>query len=149
MSSIQPNTVYLAAFKGKGNLFNWLIRRRSKSIYSHCEVYIDGMVMSTNWGESVRARRIVNQYNWDLFAVPTVATSQVLNHFQQTKGARYDYVGAVLGAGFGMNLQSTSRYHCAEWCARALGLSSGYKNTPQDVLTAALAKLSAIRQPWP
>ena len=40
-------SVALALYKGKGELANSLIRWKSKSIYSHCELVVDGWMYSS------------------------------------------------------------------------------------------------------
>jgi hypothetical protein len=146
MNTLKPNMVYLAVYKGPGNFFDWLIRKRSKSAYSHCEIFLDGVAMSTQWGECVRTARIMDAAHWDFFEVPSVLSSQIYDHYWRTRGMRYDYVGAVLGLGLSLRVESKHRYHCAEWCSAALGLSTGYNTFPQDVVND-LAKLGASTTP--
>ena len=124
-------TVQIAFFKGsKNSVFDWLIRWRTQSQVSHCEIVIDGQMYSSYPGKGVRKAVFVNTPDWVVMDLPAVDPKQVLDFFEKTIGMRYDWIAVILGQSFYIDLENTNRYFCSEWCAEALGFPQAWRFTP-------------------
>lgn len=134
----------LALYKGHGDLFDTLIRLRTGSIYSHCELVINGCCYSSSPRDGgVRAKQIdLDSGNWDLIEIDDRRAGLVLSFFELTQGAKYDWTGAVIGRGLGVRIESRSRWFCSEWCAAALGLEKAWRFTPARLFAAILPQIS-------
>ena len=68
---------------------------------------------------------------WDLLEIRDVdAYNKVWALFQQTRGAKYDYCGALGLVLFVFMRQSAQRWFCSEWCAAALGMVEPERFSP-------------------
>ncbi|EMO9523727.1 hypothetical protein RJ634_006313, partial [Pseudomonas aeruginosa] len=91
--------IYLAAYKGKGKLFNRLIRLWTRSKYSHCELVMpDGRWLSASAMDGgVREKRIeLDIEHWDLFPVPWANLARIEGLFARHEGKGYDWLGIFL-----------------------------------------------------
>lgn len=116
--------IYLALYKGRGQLFNALIRAWTGSTYSHCELVMpDGRWLSASAMDGgVRAKRIAqNPDHWELIPVPWANAKLIERVFDQHKGKGYDWAGIFLSQLLGSGLHSHRRMFCSEFCAVALG----------------------------
>lgn len=132
--------VMIAFYKKPGHLTNAIIRWRTQSQYSHCELVMNGLCYSAaGWDGGVR-RKAVNLADggWDLVDVPWADERAAMEFFGRTLGHGYDYVGAIVGGGLHVGIEDRSRWFCSEWCAAALGMDEPWRFTPAD-LAAALA----------
>jgi hypothetical protein len=128
--------VKLALYKKRGNWINWLIRWRTHSPYSHCELVVDGWCYSSSGRDGgVRAKQIDLSEGWDVVDVPWawVNKQDVLDFFAVTSGCRYDYLGVIVGAVFGTKTNKRNRWFCSEWCAEALGMAEPWRWTPASL----------------
>lgn len=156
---IMVNRIYLAFYKGnrsgngfevwKSRLSDWLIRRLTKGKYSHCEIVIErrqwlsgnhydhetiyDCYSSSIRDGGVRCKQIdVNNEKWDLIPLYGVPESQIKTYFEQTKGQKYDWCGA-LGVVFGIN-QHRNQFFCSEWCFNGLKQNDdGWRFSPNDL----------------
>ena len=113
--------VILAAYKGKGNLGDKLIRAFTNSPYSHCEILIDKSIYSSSQYEnSVRKTRINTPSNWDYIIIPDVNKNDVLKFYEETKGNFYDYVAILFSYMIPLGLHINNWWVCSEWCHEAL-----------------------------
>ncbi|AIL33093.1 hypothetical protein [Basilea psittacipulmonis] len=138
--------VYLALYKGHRNgkslyayycrFFDWLTRKVTKGIYSHCELAVDNEGRYECFSSSVRdkgvRRTVINlgDGKWDLIPV-NIAPSEVLRFFDKTKKYPYDFWGAL-----GVILKSrqdSNKYFCSEWVGECLGLSESWRFSPNDL----------------
>lgn len=126
--------IYLALYKGRGRLFNRLIRLWTGSIYSHCELVMpDGRWLSASAMDGgVRARRIEqNPEHWELIPVPWANARLIETVFDRHEGAGYDWAGIFLSQLLASGLHSDRRMFCSEFCAVALGFHrSGQRFSP-------------------
>lgn len=126
-------TVYVASYKGKGKLFNKLLRWLDISPYSHTELALqlnpDGTWLccsSSMMDGGVRFKAIdIHSGNWDLieFQVSDEQYSAMLDFcakkvLQQVK---YDCLG-MLGAGFIGLRQNKKKEFCNEFVGNAMAL---------------------------
>ncbi|MDG6881060.1 Uncharacterised protein [Phocoenobacter uteri] len=132
-------TIYLALYKGKGELVDKAIRFFTKGRYSHCELAIakkDGFLSysSSPRDNGVRCKFIkkFDRLKWDLVALENVTEQQILDYFQQTKGKKYDWLGAI-GVCLGLS-QNRNRYFCSEWCFNVIfGSDEGWRFSPNQL----------------
>lgn len=159
--------VYLALYKGKktgrkptallARLNDWLIRKLTKGIYSHCEIVIKRRELIGNYDYDVvydcysssprdggvRMKQFTpSPDKWDLIELNGVSVKHIDDLYQCTKGKQYDWLGA-LGVVF-KNCQNPQKYFCSEWVATALGLNEPWRFSPNDL--GAVAKLLAERR---
>lgn len=116
--------IYLAAYKGKGKLFNRLIRLWTRSHYSHCELVMpDGRWLSASAMDGgVRTKRIAfNAEHWDLIPVAWADSKRIEQVFTHHFGKGYDWLGILLSQFLPIGIDSRQRMFCSEFCAAALG----------------------------
>ncbi|ERI52170.1 hypothetical protein N878_01175 [Pseudomonas sp. EGD-AK9] len=119
--------IYLALYKGKGRLFNRLIRLWTRSRYSHCEIVMpDGRWLSASAMDGgVRAKYIeLNLAHWDLIPLPWANTNRIAHLFRQHAGKGYDWAGIFFSQLLASGLHSRRRMFCSEFCAAALGFDT-------------------------
>lgn len=145
------SNVYVAFYKHKRPLNSWknicfrlfdeIIRLATYGKYSHCEVVIpnfeqDGDLLfecysASNMDGGVRLKLMpLPKERWDLVKV-NVNSDLVRLYFKQTKGLKYDMLGAigvVLPVG-----ENKHKYFCSEWCAGAIGLADPHKFSPNSL----------------
>ena len=112
--------VQLAFYKAKGDWVDWLIRKWTKSIYSHCEVVIgDEWFSSSPRDGGVRSMRMesYNAEHWDIIDYPGVSTIDVFDLFRKTKGSKYDFIGILFSQVLPIGLHSSTKWYCSEWAA--------------------------------
>lgn len=116
--------IFLALYKGKGQLFNALIRAWTGSIYSHCELVMpDGRWLSASAMDGgVRVKRIdYKPEHWELIPVPWANARLIESVFDRHEGGGYDWAGIFLSQLLGSGRHSARRMFCSEFCAVALG----------------------------
>lgn len=121
----------LALYKGKGLVGNALIRWWTRSIYSHCELVIDGISYSSSLMDGgVRAKRIDHTpAHWDFVELPWADKLAVLTLYDQTKGEPYGWLDLLWRQV--LNRPGDARgWFCSEWCAAALGLPNPQLYSP-------------------
>lgn len=125
--------IYLAAYKGKGKLFNRLIRLWTRSRYSHCELVMpDGRWLSASAMDGgVRAKHIeLNLEHWDLFPLPWASESRIKVVFASHRGKGYDWLGVFLSQLLPVAIDDRLRMFCSEFCAAALGFQEAQRYSP-------------------
>lgn len=138
--------VKLALYKKAGTWINRVIRWRTQSAYSHCELVIGGRCYSSSGrDDGVRGKLInINDGGWDVIELPWVDAQDVLAFYEQTQYDDYDYLGAILGRAGDVKLEDREAWFCSEWCAAAIGFSEAWRFTPAT-LAAALAPWLNVR----
>ncbi len=129
-------TVQLAMYKGKGNLFNTLIRWWTNSKYSHCELVVDGLCYSSSgMDKGVRCKEIdLNSGNWDLIDLDWVDGNQVIDYFKLTDHYNYGYIGLITAQVFNRGNGQSEAPFCSEWCADACGIPNACSLSPNTLL---------------
>ena len=142
--------VYLALYKGRKRgktprelwqrLMDWAVRAATRGQYSHCEIVVKHSFADDYHCYSASARdggvrsktMPLPPDKWDLIPIRDVdAYDKVWALFQATRGAKYDYCGAL-----GLVLpirQARQRWFCSEWCAKALGAEQPEKFSPNEL----------------
>ena len=140
---MQKNNYYVVFYKGKqpwtepkNKLVDFLIRKFTKSKYSHCEIAIqtkdsDGyLCFSSSFRDGgVRAKVIkLKEHHWDFIKVD-VDEDKLYEFFDNTVGMKYDLLGC-LGILSNKIKHKKNEYFCSEWCAEVLGYENPEKMTP-------------------
>ena len=158
--------VYLALYKGRKRgktpreqwqrLMDWAVRWATNGQYSHCEIAVkhsfadDYHCYSASLRDGgVRSKTMPSPADkWDLLEIRDVdAYDKVWALFQQTRGAKYDYCGAL-----GLVLpirQARQRWFCSEWCAKALELGQPEKFSPNRLahcLAGGIRNIGGVRR---
>ncbi|MBD9483913.1 hypothetical protein IB229_13080 [Pseudomonas sp. PDM14] len=139
--------IYLALYKGKGKLFNRLIRLWTRSKYSHCELVMpDGRWLSASAMDGgVRAKRIdLDLAHWDLIPLPWANAAHIEGLFQRHQGKGYDWVGILLSQVVPIAIQSPARMFCSEFCAAALGLQASASRFSPMLLGEVVQRINAL-----
>jgi hypothetical protein len=132
--------IYLALYKGRGTLFNRLIRLWTRSKYSHCELVLaDGRWLSASAMDGgVRAKHIeLNLEHWDLIPLRWADYRQIARVFRATAGAGYDFFGLFGSQLLPVGLHSRRRWFCSEFCAAALGFPMPQRYSPAQLAEVA------------
>lgn len=116
--------VELALYCGRGQLGNALIRWWTGSIYSHCELVVDGLCYSSSVMDGgVRCKQIdLDPAKWHRIALPFADGEAIRRYFAETDAYRYGWWGLVASQVFNRNRPEHRAPFCSEWCANALGL---------------------------
>lgn len=142
------NGVYLALYKGRkkgknltallSRFSDWLTRKLTKGEYSHSEVAIVNNGRTFCYSSSIRDGGVrkkemtLDSEKWDLIKLERVSESQVRLYFEKTKGAKYDWWGAI-GIVCGIR-QKRSKFFCSEWCFNAIkGGDQGWRFSPNEL----------------
>ena len=142
--------VYLALYKGRKQgtspkelaqrLMDWAVRWATRGQYSHCEIAVKHSFADDYHCYSASARdggvrsktMPLTPDKWDLIPIRDAeAYDRVLALYQSTRGAKYDFGGA-LGVVLPIR-QAVQRWFCSEWCAHALGLGQPEKFSPSNL----------------
>lgn len=152
--------VYLALYKGKKDgrginpflirLRDGFMRKITRGKYSHCEIAIE----TENSGEyrcfsssirdgGVRMKVIpLPSEKWDLTPVPSHVAMCATKLFNQTKGRKYDYMGAI-GLYLGISHEK-KRWFCSEWCGAALNINEAWRFDPNGLAAIVNQKHNGV-----
>ncbi|MCQ4242870.1 hypothetical protein [Stutzerimonas stutzeri] len=125
--------IYLALYKGRGTLFNRLVRLWTRSKYSHCELILaDGRWLSASAMDGgVRAKRIVlDLEHWYLIPVPWADARLIQQLYEQHQGEGYDWLGLFGSQLLPLTIDNRRRMFCSEFCAAALGFPMAQRYSP-------------------
>lgn len=138
----------IAFYKGSYKWYSKIVKKFTRSNFSHCEFYYNGQLIGIS-GDISNVRKksqILNKDKWELYEI-SVHPTTVESFYNKTKGCKYDWLGIVLGLFFNFRIGSKTRYTCSEWVAECLDseLDCFYpKNyitiTPQDIYELVLKK---------
>jgi len=136
--------VRLAMYKGKGHFNNAIIRWWTKSIYSHCELVLDGDIgySSSMRDGGVRGKSIdFNPEHWDFIELPFANAWNILEHFRETRGRPYGLIDLFWSQFFNRPNRDKGDF-CSEWCAAALGLPNPSSYSPQSLYDHCVSLLA-------
>lgn len=125
----------LALYKGKGLPGNAITRFWTKSIYSHCELVIDGHCYSASFMDGgVRKKRInLNSGRWDVFDIPWADEEHALDFFEKTQGSKYDWLGIFGSQMLNRRSQHDHRFFCSEWVGDAVKIPTPEIHSPHTI----------------
>jgi hypothetical protein len=126
----------LAFYVGKGNLIDRIIRWRTKSKYSHVELIFNCIpggdrseVYNNLWFSSsprdggVRMKTInPKKKSWEFVKIPSTIEeeSECFEKALEIEKRKYDFIGAILGAGLKIRVENPRRFFCCEAAVYAL-----------------------------
>ena len=124
--------VQLALRKNDTRIGARLIQLWTGSIYSHCELVVDGVCYSSSvMDKGVRAKVIdLDPAKWDFIELPWADPKQIKDYFEQTDGHTYGWLSLIKSQVFNRNLSIEDSQFCSEWCANALGLPNAVSLSP-------------------
>jgi len=128
----------LAMYKGpaKGffnNLGRLAVCLFTRSKYSHCEIYINGIGYSSSFHDGGVRSKPINIYDgtWDTFEIQGDSES-VKKWFKDHDQQPYDW-GGIFRFVIPFIPQYDNRWFCNEACGEALGIKDSYKYTPEKL----------------
>lgn len=129
-------TVQLALRKRDTRIAARVIQWWTGSIYSHCELVIDGWCYSSSAMDGgVRRKRIdLDPEKWDVAPLPWADDQRALDYFTATDHHRYGWAGLVLSQLLNLNRSIDKAQFCSQWCAAALGLPSPATYSPRTLV---------------
>lgn len=114
----------LAFYKGKGNIYDKLIRFWTDGPYSHVELVINDVCYSSSPRDGgVRKKQInLKSGNWDVFDLDSnqYQEAEIIRFVEGEieKGAKYDWMGIFFGQFIRfLNLQDPNKWFCSEFCS--------------------------------
>jgi hypothetical protein len=130
-------TFRIAFYKGKGRLFDNLIRWWERGPYSHCElVFSDGATASSTVKNGVRiTRRVMHENDWDFIELPAHLEIRARQWFTEHEGKAYDYLGDIRFI-FDFLSASRDKWFCSRACADALGIKEAWRYGPNTLASA-------------
>jgi hypothetical protein len=125
-------TVQLALRKGDTRLSAKAICWWTGSIYSHCELVVDGLCYSSSAMDGgVRAKVIsLDPTKWDVIELPWADPQYVKDYFVLTDGHTYGWWSLIKSQLFNRNQTVEASQFCSEWCANALVLPNAVSHSP-------------------
>jgi hypothetical protein len=125
-------TVQLALRKHDTRIAARFIQWWTGSIYSHCELVVDGVCYSSSlMDKGVRRKAIeLDPTKWDLIELPWADAKQIKDYFERTDGHTYGWLSLIKSQLFNRNLSIEDSQFCSEWCANALGLPNAVSYSP-------------------
>ena len=127
--------IKVAFYKGEGNWKNKVIRWWTKSPYSHAELILpDGTTwvsispMLTSTVSERNIDTVKNLNDWDILSfelswrepVRDYQLGQLYSFIEETKGAKYDWLGMILSQMCPYLIKHRDKWYCSEWIAHAL-----------------------------
>ena len=138
-------------YKGKGKWGNALIRWWTNSIYSHCEIEIDGFIYSSSLMDGgIRKKSSAGLHvdDWDSIDLSFLGEdvkSKVLSYFSSTEGLKYDIVDLFLNQIINTNRVVSRGSFCSDWCAQALDIPHSALYSP-ETLKGLLLYIKSIKE---
>lgn len=131
----------LALYRGPAQdlahkIAHWAVCTFTGSIYSHCEVVINGVCWSASARDGgVRGKKVdLNSGRWDVIDLPAqMDEAAAVAWFMEHDGAAYDWAG-VLRFALPFLPQRRGQWFCSEACAAALGMPGAADLSPQNLM---------------
>lgn len=126
--------IELAFYKGAGRISDRVIKKATRSIFSHVEM-LDPARPGFCWSSSgrdggVRGKSIdTKKERWEVIALPWAKGNEV-DRIKAESGKPYDYLGLVGSQIFNLRRHDRDRWFCSEICAWALGLEMSQEYSP-------------------
>lgn len=137
LSKIDNTIVYLSLYDNQEpfDIGATIIKKGTKSDYSHCELVFRGHTYSSSIPDKgVRCKTIEEVYvhpeNWTFIPLPWANAQAIIEFYQRTKGQRYSWGGIILCQFFNFRV-SVPGYFCSEWVIAALVNGIGVPMNPQ------------------
>ena len=123
--------ICVAFYKGDGNVLNKIVRKWTKSVYSHAELILNDektWISITPFLKSKIYSKENPEYNkneWDFLDISvTPEQHRIIEEFYElTEGCSYDWVGMLFSQFLPFRIKQESKWYCSEWIAYALRIS--------------------------
>lgn len=127
--------VKLALRKNDTRILARFIQLWSGSIYSHCELVIDGFCYSSSvMDKGVRKKQIkLDADKWDVVDLPWADQQTARSYFEKTDGHSYGWYSLITSQLFNTARADDDSQFCSEWCASALGLPNPSSYSPESL----------------
>jgi len=128
-------TVQLALRKNDTRITARVIQWWTGSIYSHCELVVDGWCYSSSaMDKGVRRKQInLDPEKWDVIDLPWADGQAIKRYFYETDHYRYGWAGLVTSQLFNLNRETKGAQFCSQWCSAALGLPNPASYSPETL----------------
>jgi len=127
--------ICIGLYKGEGRLHNAIVRRWTKSIYSHAELILPDRTSITIFPFSLKGIHrepftMKDEKDWEFICVPISPNqlSIIERFYEDTKGQQYDWTGLLASQLVPFHIKHKNRWYCSEWIAYALRLAGIVKN---------------------
>lgn len=114
----------VALYKAEGNISDKIIRLWTRSVYSHCELIVDGKWYSSSPRDGeVRSKLIQPKpVHWDFVEIEASKekVAKMVSFLNSQIGKKYDWLGIFLSQALPLEIQDPNRWFCSEICSRAL-----------------------------
>lgn len=115
----------IAFYKGHGNWMDFLIRLKTRGMYSHTElIFCDGFSFSSSqWDGGTRFKKIkYDDFHWVLIEIPlsNEEEKKIRKFCEQQNNKPYDWKAIILAQIFNFYDQSAGKWFCSEICTKAL-----------------------------
>ena len=124
-------TVQLALRKNDTRIGSRFICLWSGSVYSHCELVVDGLCYSSSiMDKGVRSKAVgtgqhdidLDPAKWDVIDIPQASPDRIRAYFEMTDANTYGWFSMIGSQLFNRGRTDEKSQFCSEWCANALGL---------------------------
>lgn len=128
-------TVQLALRKHDTRIAARFIQWWTGSIYSHCELVVDGWCYSSSVMDGgVRKKNIeLDAKKWDVIELPWADADLIKAYFAATDHLRYGWPSLITSQLFNLNRPIKGAQFCSEWCGAALGLPAPSSLSPRTL----------------
>lgn len=150
----------IAFYKAKGNWMNFLIRLKTKGLYSHTEiVFSDGVSFSSSqWDGGTRFKNIdySKKENWDFMElnISKIDEKKIRQFCEKNNDKPYDWFAIVVAQIFNLHANKENKWFCSEVCTKALqkikmvvGISA-HMVSPQDLYELLLQEEDVKNRQW-
>lgn len=129
--------VKLALRKNDPRIISRAIQWWTNSIYSHCELVVDGVSYSSSAMDGGVRRKIIDMDSdkWDFLDLPWADADVVINYFKETDHHKYGWLGLITGQLLNLNRANSDTQFCSQWCAGALGIPNATSYSPETLST--------------
>jgi len=154
--------ITLAFYKGRGHLFDRLVRFATRSPYSHVELIVDApagpqerpftasAVSASPRDGGVRQKRITfDPRHWNYITLPDwpyAPRDRILLDARKQAGFGYDYAGIIFTFAIPLRREASGRYFCSELIGEALRLPEPHTLAPGDLHHWVLAVSEAYAE---
>lgn len=135
---------YVAFYRGKGTWADKIVRKATRSPFSHCELIRTEItpkrgdtvtcISASGRDKGVRIKEIeLKEEKWDIYAVPW-APENAWEIAEQHLGEPYELWSMVISQLFNFRRHNREKWFCSELIAKALGLNMPHAKSPGDLL---------------
>ena len=113
----------IAFYTGRGKILDRLIRKWTKSKYSHVELIINNISYSASPRDGWVRKKIIEYEaeNWLIFDLKNIFDINIaLKFLNQNLGQKYDLRGIIFSQVFNLELHNKNKYFCSELIIEAL-----------------------------